>query len=464
MINRFFVRTLATLMLATAAANAAAEEYTGSGKAFDTDVHRACEKALEVARRDAASKVQKFVDQVILTSTTDTGELSNSTSAEKVEQRALAHTRLVGEPVKNRQMKGDYIECQVDARFEVDPAAVRAEHAAEAASLEKITATDRLLTQYRMELELNQKNYRQKQAQLASVTRDPRSGKVEVVCDAGHTQQCLDEVRKNLAAKERPGLASAIAVDERWLDVSVTLADNTAAPEPLNNTQQKMNWQGLYRVNAALADLYAQRNAELNEQIRITNASLVPEVPPTPSSYIPDFRQAASRVSLIAVLAWECADCDDDQVVELQPLDANAGGQGIIFRAIFDDWIGISSGWFREEIFYCARTDIAFPGAPETCTVGATASGDMIGVGPYLAWGPLSIEASCMTYASDMRVLGVTLTEPFWRLHVSLNMIPEEYGFTAGLGYSRRTMPDFPGQLLTWNETSDMSLSIGYKF
>lgn len=446
------------------ATGASAETFKGYGKAVDSDVSRACDKAVDQARQNAATKSRELTDQVTTSTIQESPEQSLEVVTEKVTRFLLAHTQMVGDADITPSLSDDktYVECEATADFEVDAASIRMLAAAEAARTKKATMTDSLITQYESELAFNQKNYLDKQSKLASEIIAPRRGSVQVACPAGDLMLCQSEVRAELALRERRRLAAAISVEERWLEVSVVPQDGRQSQKAINNTQQNMTWEGTYAVAASLSDPFVTRNAELNEKVRNAKMAYVPA--PEKIRTVTRFEEAASRVSLVTLLVWECADCDENEFEPLQPTDANIGSRGMVFRAIYDDWIGVSSGWFREGIVYCSRTDIAYPGAPETCSDGSSTSGDMIGLGPYLAWGALSFEAMRMTHAGDMQVFGLNITEPYWRYNVSLNVGSESAGVMAALGYTRRDMPDLPGGLVTWNETSDLSLNIGYRF
>lgn len=462
------MKTSAILMmsavLVACPALASAVQIVGEGQGVDTDLTSACNKAVEAARDDVASKAEGYVHRVESVEINSKGDTTESAFSQSWKKLVLASTQLVKVLEKTPELSEDqkYITCRARAAFEVDTDAARSAAEAHAATEKKETATALLIAQYESELAFNQKSYRDKQAALSSQLLAPRRGSVQVACPAGDLMLCQSEVRAELALRERRRLAAAISVEERWLEVSVVPQDGRQSQKAINNSQQNMTWEGTYAVAASLSDPFVTRNAELNEKVRNAKMAYVPA--PEKIRTVTRFEEAASRVSLVTLLVWECADCDENEFEPLQPTDANIGGRGLVFRAIYDDWIGISSGWFREGIVYCSRTDIAYPGAPETCSDGSSTSGDMIGLGPYLAWGALSFEAMRMTHASDIQVFGLNITEPYWRYNVSLNFGSESAGLMAGLGYSRRVMPDLPGDLVTWNETSDLSLNIGYRF
>jgi hypothetical protein len=101
------------------------------------------------------------------------------------------------------------------------------------------------------------------------------------------------------------------------------------------------------------------------------------------------------------------------------------------------------------------------------CVSNDTISPIALGIGPYLSWRNLSIEAMHISYLNEPKIFGATLSDAYWRYDLALKSYSNEEkseggSFIAEVSYTLRSMPHY--HFLDWNEQSGFSVKWGYQF
>ena len=448
--------------------------YIETGIAVNKDINVACAQAVTDAREKALRKATSYVERKIYVWTSSNSQGSGYAKLEKLSSSINAAIKQEKQVQVERGITSDGLpRCVMKVEFEFDSTDIEARAEIEHARKIKTASIDMRRAAINETLTKNAASYKVLKESAQSSALGSKNQMVRVTCPQNEITMCDRQVDEELARLLKNELAEKLRVDVGLIMLKIHKQLTRSSTTALNETQQSMIWEGSVKTTLSIADPFHEENEQLRKELQamaseddpIRQLSVLNQVTPVQTTYeqvIPGwvFPQAISML-----FSYDCANCGKPDEGFAGVAQANVGSNGLIIKASYREWIGISLGLYQDSITYCSRSELRQQ--KEVCTADDTASAMAVGFGSYLAWRYVSFEAMRMSYTSEPEVFGAPLSEAYWRYDLSLRSYSNEDKtskgrFVAELSYSLRKMPEY--NFINWDKQSGLSVKIGYQF
>lgn len=433
--------------------------FKGQGKAVHDSRSQACKLAEQSARLDAARQAESFVQKTVTSTLFESEQGLNQSRAEYIENTVYGTAKLQGEPNEQlRLLENAHIECTVEGNYAIDSAAIKQHLLAEQARVSRQTERNNAESALLQELTANQQAYRDLQQQLPPVINGETT--VNTYCDVSLSiAACENVLKEQLALPYLKQWSQKLAVPAHLLQPSVQLQGSTQV-QAFNSRVNHAQWQGNYQISMRLADPHSQRNQEIQQAVKQLNQVTVPEVVATPLNSVAS-KDIDQGWSTALVLGSDCFLCSTGSMRDWDSLNktdkAAVKGNFVQARMQLGRWFSVNSGLYSENFALCEQE-----GRGKQCSNLKTDNAIFPAAGFTLRYGVSYFEAMHLFAAKEISLGDSAFKRSYQRFEVGASTSPTTQGFYGAVGISMRLLPKQAD--MSWNDTWDINLKMGYIF
>lgn len=432
--------------------------FNGKGTAVHDSRNQACLLAEQAARLDAARQAESFVQKTVTSTLFENEQGLSQSRAEYIENTVYGTARLQGETTQQlRILENTHVECTIEGRYAIDSAAIKQHLLAEQARVSRQTERHNTETALLQELTANQQAYRDLQQQLPELIRGETS--ISTYCDVSLSlPACENLLQEQLALPYIEHWSQRLAVPGQLLQASTILKGQTQL-QAVNSRVNQALWQGSYQIVLRLVDPYTQRNLAIQQTLRQLHHAAQPEDIALQAATKEETNKQRWRLAL--TLGSDCFLCSTSTMREWDSMNkagkAAVKGNFVQGSLHLGNWLSINTGLYGENFALCQET-----GKGKECAQLNTDNATLPAAGLTFRYGIGYLEAMHLFATKEISLGESKFKQGYQRFELGVNTRPTQRGFYGAAGVSMRLLPKQAE--ISWNDTWDISLKLGYIF